>query len=41
MRPSRFYALDGISTLRRHVEALGGRLEVTAVVGDKRVVLDV
>jgi predicted transcriptional regulator len=26
-----------LSTLRRYVEALGGHLEVTAVVGDKRV----
>ncbi len=30
-----------LSTLRRHIEALGGHLEVTAVVGDKRIRLDV
>ena len=28
-----------ISTLRRYVEALGGELEITAKIGDKRVVL--
>lgn len=28
-----------VSTLRRYVESLGGELEVTAVVGDKRVKL--
>lgn len=28
-----------LSTLRRYVEALGGHLEVIAVIGDKRVVL--
>ena len=26
-----------LSTVRRYVEALGGKLEVTAIVGDKRV----
>ncbi len=30
-----------VSTLRRYVTALGGELEVTAVVGDKRVKLSV
>jgi len=30
-----------VSTLRRYVEALGGELEVVAVVGDKRVKLSV
>jgi predicted transcriptional regulator len=30
-----------LSTLRRHVEALGGRVEVVAVFGDKSVQLDV
>ena len=28
-----------ISTLRRYVEALGGKIEITAVVGDRRVKL--
>jgi DNA-binding XRE family transcriptional regulator len=28
-----------LSTLRRYVEALGGRLEVVAVLGDKRITL--
>ena len=30
-----------VSTLRRYVEGLGGELEITAVVGDKRVRLTV
>jgi predicted transcriptional regulator len=30
-----------LSTLRRHVEALGGRVEVVAVFGDKSVQLDI
>lgn len=30
-----------VSTLRRYVEALGGELELTAVVGDKRVRLTI
>jgi hypothetical protein len=30
-----------VSTLRRYVKALGGELEITAVVGDKRVRLHV
>jgi transcriptional regulator with XRE-family HTH domain len=30
-----------VSTLRRCVQALGGELEVTAVIGDKRVKLSV
>lgn len=30
-----------VSTLRRHVHALGGHLEVVAVVGDKRIKLAV
>ena len=30
-----------VSTLRRYVNALGGELEVTAVVGDKRIKLSV
>jgi hypothetical protein len=30
-----------LSTLRRHIEALGGRVAVIAVFGDKSVELDV
>lgn len=30
-----------VSTIRKHVQALGGTLEITAVVGDKRVLLNV
>jgi len=39
---SRFEARDDrkISTLRRFVEALGGRLEITAVMNGKRVLLE-
>lgn len=29
-----------VSTVRRYVEALGGQLEITAVFGDDRVLLD-
>ena len=38
---SRFERQDDrlLSTLRRYVEALGGELEVTAVLGDKRITL--
>jgi len=30
-----------LSTIRRHVEALGGRVEVIAVFGDKSIELDI
>lgn len=38
---SRFERQDDrlLSTLRRYVEALGGELEIAAVLGDKRVVI--